>query len=242
MIAKNGLKIDAKLVDFLATEALPGTGISEDQFWSGFASIIHDLAPQNRALLKKRDELQAQIDDWNEAHGANLDMAAYKTFLKSIDYLREEGPDFEIVTQNVDDEIAKLAGPQLVVPVNNARFALNAANARWGSLYDALYGTDALGHAKGKSYDADHGAKVISWVRDFLDEAVPLRIGSWSTLKNFSTTLLKDASQALGWGKTNGNDTLLFVHNGLHIEIVFDRSTEIGSSDDLGISDVVIES
>jgi malate synthase len=234
MVAKHGLNVDAKLADFIAAEALPGTGMVEEQFWSGFAAIIHDLAPENRALLRKRDELQAKIDVWNTTHGPVVDMAAYRAFLKSIDYLRDEGPDFEITTQNVDDEIANLAGPQLVVPVNNARFALNAANARWGSLFDALYGTDAIavGHAQG-AYDPARGAAVIAWAVAFLDEAVPLAKGSWAhvSAQNFS---LKNNAQYVGYvGEAAAPEAVLLVHNGLHIE------ARIGPA---GLSDVILES
>ena len=236
------MKIDHRLKHFIDTEALPGTGLEAEAFWAAFTAIAEELTPRNRALLKVRDEMQGKIDAWNKAHQQKFDAVEYRAFLKSIGYLVEEGADFAVSTQNVDAEIAMLAGPQLVVPVNNARFALNAANARWGSLYDALYGTDALGHAAGKGYDAVHGAKVIAWARDFLDVAVPLRIGSWSNLKNFSSDLLKDPRQSIGWGKLNGHDSLLFVNNGLHVEVIFDRNTEIGKTDLLGISDVILES
>ncbi|MEO6607066.1 MAG: malate synthase G, partial [Aestuariivirga sp.] len=234
------MKIDEQLKRFVAEEALPGTGISEAQFWDSFSKIVHDLAPRNRALLKTRDELQVKIDAWNKAHQQKFDAAEYRAFLKSIGYLVDEGPDFSVSTQNVDAEIATLAGPQLVVPVNNARFALNAANARWGSLYDALYGTDALGHPSGKGFDPVHGAKVVAWVREFLDVAAPLSKGTWATLEAFAPNVLKSPAQYMGKGV--GRDSILLVNNGIHIEIVFDRTTEIGKSDKLGISDVVIES
>lgn len=234
------MKIDDQLKRFVTDEALPGTGISEVQFWESFSKIAHDLAPRNRALLKTRDELQAKIDAWNKVHQQKFDAAEYRAFLKSIGYLVDEGPDFSVTTQNVDEEIATLAGPQLVVPVNNARFALNAANARWGSLYDALYGTDTLGHAAGKGFDPVHGAKVVAWVREFLDAAAPLAKGKWADLAGFSGESLKVHSQYVGKGQSR--DSILLKNNGLHIEIIFDRSTEIGKSDKLGISDVVIES
>jgi malate synthase len=229
MIEKNGLKVDAGLVAFIADEALPDTGVSEEQFWTGFAAIINDLAPKNRALLKKRDELQVQIDAWNQAHVQSFDASEYKSFLKSIGYLVEEGQDFEITTANVDVEISKLAGPQLVVPVNNARFALNAANARWGSLFDALYGTDSLGHAQGKGYDAAHGAKVVAWAAAFLDEAVPLQNGSWSGVNSKSKLAFKDDAQWVGTGEASK----LLINNGLHIEVKLN---------DAGIADVILES
>ncbi len=234
------LDIHEKLLDFVNNEALPGTGISHDVFWNALADIAHDLAPENRALLKKRDRLQAEIDKWNKANRHNFDLAVYKSFLTSIGYLVPQGPSFHVTTENVDPEIAHVPGPQLVVPVSNARFALNAANARWGSLYDGLYGSDALGHAQSKSFDADHGAKVVSWTRAFLDIAARLKSGSWETIKVFRPEMLQDAKQFVGKGA--GGQSVLLVNNGLHIEIIFDSNTPIGKTDLLGISDVVIES
>ncbi len=234
------MKIDVQLKKFIAEEALPGTGIDEAYFWEQLSRIAHELAPRNRALLKTRDELQAKIDQWNTAHQQKFDAVEYRAFLKSLGYLVDEGPDFSVTPENVDAEIATLAGPQLVVPVNNARFALNAANARWGSLYDALYGTDALGHPTGKGFDAAHGAKVIAWVREFLDVAAPLAQGTWAELAAFAPEALKTPTQFRGKGV--GRDSALLKNNGLHIEFIFDRTTEIGKSDKLGISDVVIES
>jgi malate synthase len=182
MIEKSGLSIAAALVRFAEDQVLPGTGIAPDAFWSGVADIFHRFAPENAALLAKRDALQAQIDAWHEARaGKPLDQAEYQAFLRLIGYLVPEPAPFSITTQNVDAELATLAGPQLVVPVLNARFVLNAANARWGSLYDALYGTDAIpGSAGGKGYDPARGAQVIAWAKDFLDKAAPLAAGSWS--------------------------------------------------------------
>ena len=234
------MQIDPQLKVFIETEALPGTGIESGEFWAALTTIAEELAPKNRALLKKRDALQARIDAWNRDNRQRFDAAAYRAFLTEIGYLVPEGPDFKVATENVDAEIAQVAGPQLVVPVSNARFALNAANARWGSLYDALYGTDALGHATGKGYDPAHGAKVIAWARSFLDSAVPLKGGSWASLAGFSAEALKKPEQYRGAGV--GRESILFVNNGLHIEVIFDRGTEIGKSDPLGISDVVIES
>ena len=234
------MNIDAQLKQFVDTEALPGTGLTPEEFWAAFTTIAEELAPKNRALLQKRDALQAKIDHWNRDNRQRFDAAAYRAFLTEIGYLVPEGPDFKVATENVDAEIAQVAGPQLVVPVSNARFALNAANARWGSLYDALYGTDALGHAAGKGFDAAHGAKVIAWARAFLDSALPMAHGNWASLSAFSSDALKNPKQYLGKGV--GRDSVLFVNNGLHIEVIFDRSTEIGKSDPLGISDVVIES
>ena len=185
-----GLRIARELHDFVAGEALPGTGIAADAFWSGLSAIVHDLAPKNRALLKKRDAMQVKLDGWYRDNGAPVDMEVYKSFLKEIGYLVLEGPAFSVSTDNVDPEIAVVAGPQLVVPVMNARYALNAANARWGSLYDALYGTDAIpetgGAEKGKGFNPARGAKVIAWAKDFLDQSVPLTSGKWAGVNGLS--------------------------------------------------------
>jgi malate synthase len=174
---KFGLSIDSALYDFLVDEALPGTGVDAERYFADFSAIVHDLAPENRALLKTRDALQEKLDAWYRENGAPSDMAAYEAFLREIGYLLPEGDAFKVTTENVDPEIASLAGPQLVVPVMNARYALNAANARWGSLYDALYGTDAIpetdGAEKGKGYNPVRGAKVIAWARGFLDDSAP---------------------------------------------------------------------
>ena len=251
-----GLRVAGELFTFVADEALPGTGIGEIDFWKRFAAIIADLAPKNRALLAKRDELQAKLDDWYRTNGAPTDMRAYRSFLTEIGYLVPEGPDFTVTTQNVDPEIAQLAGPQLVVPVMNARYALNAANARWGSLYDALYGTDVIaeqdGAEKGKGYNPIRGARVIAWARNFLDQAVPLARGKWADVSrvfidgsSLATDLggLRDASQLKGWrGAAEHPSAVLLANNGLHVEIVFDRNHLIGKSDRAGIADVIIES
>src|SRR5262245_37222847 len=185
-----GLKVARQLVEFLANEALPGTGVSGPAFWEGFSAIVHDLAPRNRALLRKRDELQKKIDGWHRVNGAPSDLAGYKAFLKEIGYLVDEGPAFTVNTENVDPEIAAVAGPQLVVPVMNARFALNAANARWGSLYDALYGTDAIpeadGATRGNSYNPVRGKKVFQWTKRFLDEIAPLASGSHAQVRGYA--------------------------------------------------------
>ncbi|MFC0219861.1 malate synthase G [Pseudochelatococcus lubricantis] len=260
-IDRYGLAIDEKLHDFLVKEALPGTGVDADRFFSGFSQIVHDLAPKNRELLARRDALQAQIDDWYRKNGAPTDQDAYEAFLREIGYLLPEGPDFAVSTGNVDPEIAEIAGPQLVVPVMNARYALNAANARWGSLYDALYGTDAIpetdGAEKGAGYNPVRGAKVIAWVRDFLDQSVPLAGASWTAAASFSvaggklavalqdgrTVDLAEPAQFAGYlGEASSPTRLLLARHGLHIEILIDATTLIGKDDPAKISDVWLES
>jgi len=260
-VDRNGLAVAAELADFLEKEAMPGSGIEPAAFWREFSAIVHDLAPKNRALLARRAELQEQIDRWYREHGAPSDMAAYEQFLRDIGYLLPEGPDFKVTTGNVDPEIAAVAGPQLVVPVMNARYALNAANARWGSLYDALYGTDAIpetepGERSG-GYNAKRGAKVIAWAREFLDASAPLDRASWADAKSFdvamgrlavmlrdgSLTGLIDGARLAGYrGEPNGPSAILLVTNGLHTEIVIDRSHPIGRDDEAGIADVILES
>jgi malate synthase len=256
----DGLKIARELHDFVAAEALPGTGLDAAAFWSAFSSIVHDLAPKNRALLARRDALQETIDAWHREHGAPSDLAAYKAFLEGIGYLLPEGEAFAVSTSNVDPEIATVAGPQLVVPVMNARYALNAANARWGSLYDALYGTDAIpetdGAEKGKGYNPVRGAKVIAWARDFLDASAPLEKEGWqdvTALKVIDGRLaihtegsriwLKDPAQFVGYrGSPDAPEAVLLARNGLHVEIVVDSDSPIGSTDRAGIADLVLES
>ena len=260
-ITKNGLAIDEKLHDFLLQEAIPGTGVDAERFFSQFAQIVHDLAPKNRTLLAKRDEMQEKLDEWYRRNGAPVDLEVYEAFLRDIGYLLPEGPDFKVSTDNVDPEIAEIAGPQLVVPVMNARYALNAANARWGSLYDALYGTDAIpeegGAEKGGSYNPARGAKVIAWVRDFLDQSVPLSGASWSDVTSFvvaagtltaagpegRTVELADPAQFIGYtGEAAAPESLLLGKNNLHIEVRIDPSTQIGKDDPAKISDVRLES
>jgi len=249
-----GLQVARELRDFIETEALPGTGLDADAFWKGFAALAVELMPQNRALLAERDRLQAAIDDWHRKNPAKpIDQAAYTAFLKEIGYLVPEGADFQIGTRNVDPEIATIAGPQLVVPLTNARFALNAVNARWGSLYDALYGTDAIPQdgdmAPGKGYNEKRGAAVIAFARKVLDQAVPLTSGSWADATGFAITngaltpALKDPSQLEGFdGAAESPNLILLEHNGLHIEVHFDPASTIGKTDKAGISDVVLES
>ena len=237
---RSGLSVDSRLADFIEARALPGTGLDAAKFWSDFAALLGKFAPENAALLAKREDLQAQIDAWHEARaGQAHDAAAYQAFLREIGYLVPEPATFQIGTQNVDPEIATMAGPQLVVPALNARFALNAANARWGSLYDALYGTDALDAppARPGGYDADRGAAVIARAKAFLDEAVPLASGSWADWQGGQLTLA-DPAQWVG-SKPGG---ILLRHNGLHIELVIDSTSAIGQTDPAGIADVVLES
>ncbi|HKQ10275.1 MAG TPA: malate synthase G [Rhizomicrobium sp.] len=251
-VSVHGLQVARQLHDFITKEALPGSGVVPETFWAGFAALAVKLMPQNRALLAERDRLQTAIDSWHKAHPTRpIDAHAYTAFLKEIGYLQPEGADFQIGTRNVDPEIAEIAGPQLVVPLTNARFALNAANARWGSLYDALYGTDAIAQdgemAAGKGYNQKRGAAVIAFARETLDKAAPLASGSWQDIGAISVATLKaalkDPSQFRGYtGNPADPSVILLAHNGLHIEIHRDRATPIGKSDKCGISDVVLES
>ncbi|WP_445190860.1 malate synthase G [Sphingomonas sp. Tas61C01] len=239
MVDRSGLHVAESLARFIDDAALPGTGIAPDAFWAGAAAIFARFAPENTALLRTRDRLQREIDDWHSARaGRPIDQRAYQAFLHEIGYLVSEPAPFAIATTGVDDEIASLAGPQLVVPVLNARFVLNAANARWGSLYDALYGTDAIpGTAEGKGYDPVRGGRVIAWAKAFLDEAVPLATGSWRDW-NGGDPVLADPAQLVARAGAN----LLLRHHGLHIELVIDRDHPIGRDDPAGLADVVLES
>jgi malate synthase len=257
------LRVAKPLYDFIATEALPGTGVEPETFWHGLDALAHDLTPRNQALLSERTRLQTDIDSWHKARrGQPLDQAAYMAFLRKIGYLHPEGEDFSITTVNVDPEISTIAGPQLVVPVNNARYALNAANARWGSLYDALYGTDVIPETDGAAmgagaYNPVRGARVIAFVRDLLDDVVPLTDGSHKKATRYtiedgslavyqndgSASRLVMPQQFLGYnGEAADPKGILLAHHGLHLEIVVDRTHPIGKEDPAGVSDVIAES
>ena len=260
-IAAGGLQVDRELYDFINDEALPGTGVSPEAFWAGFDQLVHDLAPRNRQLLEKREELQRRIDAWyRENRDEPIDLEEYKNVLREIGYLVPEGDDFSARTANVDPEISTVAGPQLVVPVTNARYALNAANARWGSLYDALYGTDTIPEDDGCERTADYnpvrGDRVIAWARDFLDRVAPLTAGSHAdaaqywvsggalavTLKNGSTQCLADGAQFAGHrGEPTSPSAVLLLNHGLHIEIRIDRDHPVGKADDAGVRDIILE-
>ncbi len=260
-VPSHGLQVAQTLYDFINEEALPGTGIAADDFWKNTAALLGDMTPQNRDLLETRDKLQELIDSWHKDHrGSAIDSVAYETFLKDIGYLVPEGEAFSIETSGVDPEVASLAGPQLVVPLSNTRYALNAANARWGSLYDALYGTDVIasdeGAEPGKGYNPKRGAKVIARARQFLDEAFPLDGASHAdasvysvdngnlsvALQNGSTGVLKTPAQFAGYrGAPSAPDVILLVNNGLHAEVRIDRAHPIGKDDAAGIADVVLE-
>ncbi|EHL24873.1 malate synthase G [Acidovorax sp. NO-1] len=256
----HGLQVATSLYRFVEDQVLPGTGIDGATFWKGFDAIVSDLAPRNIALLAERDRLQTELDTWHKANpGPIKDMVAYRGFLEKIGYLVPQPANVQTTTANVDDELATQAGPQLVVPILNARYALNAANARWGSLYDALYGTDAIpetdGAEKGKGYNPVRGAKVIAFARDVLDQSAPLASGSHKDATGYrveggqlvvqlasGSTGLKDASQFKGYqGDAAAPSSVLLQHNGLHLDIQINRATPIGQSDAAGVSDVVLE-
>jgi len=251
---KFGLKVDDKLIEFVEAKALPGIDISSDDFWKGLSDLVNKLGPKNLKLLQKRKDIKQKIDSWHiEQRGKKFDSNNYKSFLKSIDYLVDEGPDFEIETSNVDNEIAHIAGPQLVVPITNARFALNAANARFGSLYDCVYGTDVLGStSQSKNYDPARGAEVIAYSKNFLDETFPISGFSHADATNYivlNGELLIDGKklqkpeQFVGYReKANAPEGILLKNNNLHVELYFNKETPIGKADKAGIADVILES
>ncbi len=255
-----GIEVARELHAFIEQEALPGTGVEADAFWSGLAGLIRDLAPRNAALLARRDELQRQLDEWHRAHhGKPADPDGYEAFLREIGYLLPEPEPFQVGTEKVDPEIATIAGPQLVVPVSNARYALNAANARWGSLYDALYGTDALpetdGAERGRGYNPQRGAKVVERAKRLLDEAAPLASGSHADASAYRVrdgkldvetkagpTALRDPAQFVGYrGAADAPSAVLLRHNGIHLEIRIDHESAIGRTDPAGVADVILE-
>ncbi|MDC1092898.1 malate synthase G [Pelagibacteraceae bacterium] len=257
VIDRNRLKISSTLFEFINNEVIPGTNIKSDDFWNKFEKVVHELAPVNKNLINKRDLIQKTIDQWHiKNKGRDLNKKEYIDFLKSIGYIVEEKEDFEIEISKVDQEISSVPGPQLVVPVDNARYALNAANARWGSLYDALYGTDVIPGDKGKGYNKERGEKVITYVKNFLDEATPLSNTSWKDISKirikdeeviFLTSekeyFLKDKKQFIGYnGSKNKPSSILFKNNNLHIDILIDPDHIIGKSDKASISDVILES
>src|SRR5271169_5166014 len=255
------LQIDEGLYDFVTEEAIPGTGVEAAAFWRAFARLVNELVPRNAALMERRDLLQAQIDAWHREHpGAGFDPVSYKAFLTSIGYLVPEPDPFAVATADVDPEISHIAGPQLVVPVSNARYALNAANARWGSLYDALYGTDVIpemdGATRGRGYNKVRGARVVARAREILDLIAPLGHGSHKdatsyriesgrlvvTLGNGSTGLANPGQFAGYTGEAESPKSVLLVNHGLHVEILIDPESPIGKTDAAGVKDVVLES
>ncbi|HEY9010282.1 MAG TPA: malate synthase G [Devosia sp.] len=262
-LEKSGLKVDALLVDFVEKEAIPGTGVTPDAFWSGLAGLVQEFMPRNRHLLAIRNRMQSQIDDWHRSNGpVAANPAGYERFLEDIGYLVPEPADFTIETSGLDPEISTLCGPQLVVPVSNARYALNAANARWGSLYDALYGTDAIARegelAPGKGYNPKRGEAVVAFAADFLDRAFPLANGSHRDVTAYvvaetrgiaalaidttkGPTTLKDNTQFVGYAREGQGARILLKHNGLHAELVIDKQSPIGLTHPAGLADVVVE-
>jgi malate synthase len=254
---KNGLKINTKLLNFVNNEIIPSTNIRSEEFWTNFGNIVHELAPINKKLIKKRDDIQKKIDEWHKKNKEKeFNKKEYLDFLKSISYIVEEKDKFNIETTNVDEEIANIAGPQLVVPVDNARYALNAANARWGSLYDALYGTDVIPGNKGKGFDEQRARMVIAYVRKFLDEITPLENESWNNISGIKVKdkdiifligkkeiYLKNKDQFIGYnGEKEKLSSILLKNNNLHIDILIDPNHFIGKIDKASISDFIIES
>ena len=257
MIEKNGLKINSTLFDFVNNEAIPNTKINSNLFWSKFSNIVHELTPINKTLIEKREIIQKKIDDWHKSNKENdLIKTDYTNFLKSIGYIVEEENNFKIETDGVDEEISSIAGPQLVVPVDNARYALNAANSRWGSLYDALYGTDVVPGKVGKEWDKNRALKVISFVREFLDESFPLSKIKWKEVSKIqiegeklvliygsNKDYLKNHNQFIGFnGNRNNPKSILIKNNNLHIDILIDSSTPVGKIDKASITDIIVES
>ena len=257
IVKKGNLKIDSGLLDFINNEVIPGTNVDPDYFWSKFDKAVHELAEVNKKLIQIRKNIQKKIDKWHLANkGKKIEKTEYINFLKSINYIVEEKEDFKISTSNVDKEISKIAGPQLVVPVDNARYALNAANARWGSLYDALYGTDVISNSKSKNYDPEKGKKVVEYVRKFLDEVSPINEASWKDVSkikiegedliltvNNKNKFLKNREKFIGFkGKKNKPESILLKNNSLHIDIIINTNDDIGKNDLANISDVIIES
>ena len=256
-VNKNELKINSTLFEFINKEVIPGTNIESEDFWKNFGKVIHELAPINKSLIKKRETIQKKIDDWHKKnYGKEFNKKKYTEFLKSISYIVEEKENFNIETDNVDNEISSIAGPQLVVPVDNARYALNAANARWGSLYDALYGTDVISGDRGKEFNKERALKVINYVREFLDDIAPINQLSWSEissirikekdlifLNNSEEKYLKNKDQFVAFiGDREKPNTILIKNNNLHIEISIDTNHTVGALDKASISDVVVES
>ena len=257
IVDKNGLKVSSILFEFINNEVIPGTEIGADEFWDSFAKAVADLAPINKDLIKKREGLQKKIDDWHKSNSdKDFNKEEYLKFLKQISYIVEEKEDFKIETLNVDEEISSIAGPQLVVPVDNARYALNAANARWGSLYNSLYGTDVIPGKKFKNYNPERANKVIEYVRNFLDECVPLTEVSWKEiskilveekklvlLKGTKKNYLKNDDQFIGYkGQKNDPSSILIKNNKLHIDILIDSKSDVGKNDMASISDIIVES
>ena len=249
-IKKENLTINSVLLEFIDKEVIPGTGINADEFWKKFDTAVHELAPINKLLIEERETIQKKIDTWHLANkDKNFNKNEYVKFLKSINYIVKEKEDFQITTQNVDDEIAKIAGPQLVVPVDNARYSINAANARWGSLYDSLYGTDAIPKIdnviKTSSYNPLRGNKVIEYAKNFLDNTFPLTNESWKNISKVSVEglSLRNNTQLIGYKGTKENPTsILLKNNNLYVDVVVDSKSKIGSTDKAKISDVIIES
>ncbi|WP_282096161.1 malate synthase G [Epibacterium ulvae] len=256
-VERSGLQVASVLADFAETQLLPGTGITAETFWSGYARLLQDLAPENAKLLRRREELQSQIDEWSKARkGGSFEAAEHRAFLEEIGYLVPRGVPFQIGTENIDPEIAEIAGPQLVVPVMNARYALNAANARWRSLYDALYGTDVLpGDAKGYAYDPKRGAQAQAWAADFLDRAVPLAQGSHHAVTAYhrngealvavideTEVGFVQADAFVAFSEADKTANYVLKHNGLHIELVIDPTHPVGAASKSGLCDIVLES